>query len=49
MVVRDRKILSDCKQSLRTGKIRALNGGTGRLFKAATRHNHKNFDIKRYK
>ena len=38
-----------CKQSLRIGKIRALNGCTGRLFRAATRHNHKNSDIKRYK
>ena len=47
MVVRDRKIQTDCKQSLRIGKIRALNGCTGRLFRAATRHNHKNSDIKR--
>ena len=46
---RDRKIQTDCKQSLRIGKIRALNGCTGRLFRAATRHNHKNSDIKRYK
>ena len=44
-----RKIQTDCKQSLRIGKIRALNGCTGRLFRAATRHNHKNSDIKRYK
>ena len=35
------------EQSLRIGKIRALNGCTGRLFRAATRHNHKNSDIKR--
>ena len=39
VVVRDRKIQTDCKQSLRLGKIRALNGCTGRLFRAATRHN----------
>ena len=39
--LRDRKIQTDCKQSLRIGKIRALNGCTGRLFRAATRHNHK--------
>ena len=44
---RDRKIQTDCKQSLRIGKIRALNGCTGRLFRAATRHNHKNSDIKK--
>ena len=49
VVVRDRKIQTDCKQSLRIGKIRALNGCTRRLFRAATRHNHKNSDIKRYK
>ena len=47
MVVRDRKIQTDCKQSLRIGKIRALNGCTGRIFRAATRHNHKNSDIKK--
>ena len=41
VVVRDRKIQTDCKQSLRIGKIRALNGCTGRLFRTATRHNHK--------
>ena len=36
-----RKIQTDCKQSLRIGKIRALNGCTGRLFRAATRHNRE--------
>ena len=36
---------TDCKQSPRIGKIRALNGCTWRLFTAATRHNHKNSDI----
>ena len=41
---RDRKIQTDCKQSLRIGKIRALNGCTGRVFRAATWHNHKNSD-----
>ena len=46
---KDSQIQTDCKQSLRIGKIRALNGCTGRLFRAATRHNHKNSDIKRYK
>ena len=35
---RDRKIQTDCKQSLRIGKIRALNGCTGRLFRAATQY-----------
>ena len=45
----DKCVQTDCKQSLRIGKIRALNGCTGRLFRAATRHNHKNSDIKRYK
>ena len=47
MVVRDRIMQTDCTQSLRNGKIRALNGCTGRLFRA--RPNHKNSDIKRYK
>ena len=42
-------VQTDCKQSLRIGKIRALNGCTGRLFRAATRHNHKNSELKRYK
>ena len=37
---------NDCKQSLRIGRIRALNGFAGRLFGATTRHNHKNSDNK---
>ena len=36
----------DCTQPLRTGRIRALNGCAGRLFGAATLHNHKNSDNK---
>ena len=32
----------DCTQPLRIGNIRALNGCAGRLFAAATLHNHKN-------
>ena len=32
----------DCTQPLRIGNIRALNGYAGRLFWAATLHNHKN-------
>ena len=36
---------SDCKQPLRIEIIRALNECTGRLFRAATRHNHKSSDI----
>ena len=36
---------SDCKQPLRIGIIRALNECTGRLFRAATRHNHKSSDM----
>ena len=32
----------DCTQPLRIGNIRALNGCVGRLFAAATLHNHKN-------
>ena len=32
----------DCTQPLRIGNIRALNGCAGRLFGAATLHNHKN-------
>ena len=38
---------TDCKQFLRIGKIRALNGCTRRLFRAATRHNHKTSGIKK--
>ena len=36
---------SDCKQPLRIEIIRALNECTGRLFRAATRHNHKSSDM----
>ena len=32
----------DCTQPLGIGNIRALNGCAGRLFVAATLHNHKN-------
>ena len=32
----------NCTQPLRIGNIRALNGCAGRLFGAATLHNHKN-------
>ena len=32
----------DCTQPLRIVNIRALNGCAGRLFGAATLHNHKN-------
>ena len=35
----------DCNQPLRIGIIRALNEGTGRLFRATTRHNHKSSDM----
>ena len=42
MELRDRKMTKDCKQTLRIGNIRALNGCAGRLFGAATLHNHKN-------
>ena len=38
----DRKMTKDCTQPLRIGNIRALNGCAGRLFGAATLHNHKN-------
>ena len=44
-VSRDRNIESDCKQPLRIGIIRTLNDGTGRLFRATTRHNHKSSDM----
>ena len=40
------KMQTDCRQSLRIGKIRAFNGSAGILFGAATQHNHKNSDIK---
>ena len=36
---------SDCKQPLRIGIIRALNEGTGRLFRATTRHNHNSSNM----
>ena len=36
----------DYTQSLRIGRIRALNGCAGKLFGAATLHNHKNSDNK---
>ena len=36
---------SDCKQPQRIGIIRALNECTGRLFRAATRQNHKSSDM----
>ena len=42
MELRDRKMTKDCAQTLRIGNIRALNGCAGRLFGAATLHNHKN-------
>ena len=42
MELRDRKMTKDCTQPLRIGNIRALNGYAGRLFGAATLHNHKN-------
>ena len=37
-----RKMTKDCTKPLRIGNIRALNGCAGRLFGAATLHNHKN-------
>ena len=40
--LRDRKMTKDCTQPLRIENIRALNGCAGRLFGAATLHNHKN-------
>ena len=42
MELSDRKMKKDCTQPLRIGNIRALNGCAGRLFAAATLHNHKN-------
>ena len=42
MELRDRKMTKDCAQPLRIGNKRALNGYAGRLFAAATLHNHKN-------
>ena len=42
MELRDRKMTEDCTQPLRIGNLRALNGCAGRLFGAATLHNHKN-------
>ena len=42
MELRDRKMTKDCTQPLRIVNIRALNGCAGRLFAAATLHNHKN-------
>ena len=39
----------DCKQPLRNGLKRALNGCAGRLFGAATHHSHKNTDNKSYR
>ena len=36
---------TDCKQSLRIGKISALNGCAVELFVTAIRHSHKNSDI----
>ena len=42
MELRDRNMTKDCTQPLRIGNIRALNGCAGRLFGAATMHNHKN-------
>ena len=42
MELRDRKMTKVCTQSLRIGNIRALNGCAGRLFGAATLHNHNN-------
>ena len=42
MELRDRKMKKDCTQPLRIGNIRALNGCAGRLFGAATLHNHRN-------
>ena len=42
MELRNREMTKDCTQPLRNGNIRALNGCAGRLFGAATLHNHKN-------
>ena len=42
MELRDKKMTKDCTQPLRIGNIKALNGCAGRLFGAATLHNHKN-------
>ena len=42
MELRDRKMTKDCTPPMRIGNIRALNGCAGRLFRAATLHNHKN-------
>ena len=47
MELRVRKMTKDCTQPLRIGNIRALNGCAGRLFAAATLHNHKNSANKR--
>ena len=47
MELRDRKMTKDCTQPLRIGNIRALNGCAGRLFAAATLHNHMNSAIKK--
>ena len=42
MELRDMKMTKYCTQPLMIGNIRALNGCAGRLFGAATLHNHKN-------
>ena len=41
------EVQTDCKQSISIGKLRTLKRYTGKLFRAATRHNHKNSDIKK--
>ena len=47
MELRDKKMTKDCTQPLRIGNISALNGCAGRLFGAATLHNHKHSANKR--
>ena len=42
MELRNRNTTKDCTQPLRIGNIRTLNGCAGRLFGAATLHNHTN-------
>ena len=42
MELTDWKMTKDCTQPLRSGNIRALNECAGKLFGAATLHNHKN-------
>ena len=46
MELRDRGMATDRTQPLRIGRIKALNGCAGRLFVAATLHNHTNSDNK---